>query len=66
MPAEGRPFATLRVTAWPSVILSQAKNLSQRNEDLGADMDRMPRVCLEQGEGCVAGARRQYSLKLGD
>ena len=39
-----RPFATLRVTTWPSVILSGAKNLS-------GDVSKMARVYPEQSEG---------------
>jgi len=44
MPSGVRPFATLRVTAQPGVILSGAKNLS-------GDVGRMARACPEQGEG---------------
>jgi len=47
MPFGMRPFATLRVTAWASVILSGAKNLSD-------DVGKMARACPEQKRGDAA------------
>ena len=53
MPSGVRPFAALRVTAWSSVILSGAKNLS-------GGVDRMAIACPERSEGM-----RRHILETG-
>jgi len=53
MPSGVRPFAALRATAWSSVILSGAKNLS-------GGVDRMAIACPERSEGM-----RRQSLETG-
>ena len=50
MPSEVRPFAPLRVTAWPGVILSGAKNLGGA-KNVGGDVGKMARAWPEKSEG---------------